>query len=229
MNCNRAKLAKHIVLKDLEHQRAEKRFRQLLADLKDESSTWITLENMEERIIPALFDAPSATTGLITRYSDHMRYYAHPDDYKRLVAEERAKGGIDEDGNIMPVETWKFDLNHHNYDATWDGRQAEIMQHRSADRLDLERNLNTLVGTAKEREIYQSLVRQYVEHAHVDDQALAQGRLERQERLLAEEQNRGSKIDDMIANAAMSGQNVDDLKALYPADLDQVCFFLIIL
>ena len=224
----RAKLAKHIVLKDLEHQRAEKRFRQLVADLHEESSTWITLENMDERITPALFDAPAATTGLITKYSDNMRYYLHPDDYRRIIAEERAKGGIDEFGNVMPDERWKFALHNSNVDESWEARQAEIAQHRADERLILERNLNTLVGTSEEREQYSDLVRQYIEQTNVDEQALATGRQERQERLLEEESSREEVLDDMIAEASMSGKNTDKLQQLSQAmNLDQVMYYVL--
>lgn len=180
---------------------------------------------MNERITPALFDSRTGTTGLITKYSDFMRYYVHPDSFRRIVAEDKAQGGIDEFGNVMPDEMWKFDLGHGDEDESWDARQAEIAQHRSADRLVMERNLNTLVGTAEEREEYASLVRQYIEQTNVDEQAMLVGRQERQERLMELERDRGSKLDDMIADASMSGQNTEQLQQMsMSTNLDQVCY-----
>ena len=178
---------------------------------------------MDERIISNLFDAPFASTGLITKHSDLNRFYTYPDCFKRLVAEERAKGGIDELGNVMPDETWKFALPNSDYDSSWDARQTEISRHRSDRRLALERSLNIMVGTAEDREKYSSLVRDYIKYTNSDEASMSAGRSERQRRLREQEKETEGLLDDKIAKAYMSGENTEELEKMSRlVNLDQV-------
>lgn len=188
-------MAKNIVLNNLEHERAEKRFNRLLSDLAEEQKAWVTLENMDEIITPLLFDAPSATTGLITKQSDNWKFFAYPDSFERLVAETRAKGGIAEDGSILPDERWKFALHNSSVDENWEARQAEVARARSEDIIDLEQELNDMIGSPEERENFKTLVQDYVKQAHVAEAALERGRGERQKRLMEKEQEEAATKD----------------------------------
>lgn len=51
------------------------RFSHMVDDLCDEVPVWITADNIEQKINSSLFRTPS-TTGLVTKSSQHWRYYA---------------------------------------------------------------------------------------------------------------------------------------------------------
>lgn len=198
-----------MVLKNIENQRAELRFKQLVADLVEEQKVWITAENMDKVITPELFSAPQATTGLITRQSDHWRYFAHPDSYKRNMAEIRALPGEDDNGNMMPDETYKFRLG--SPDEVWEDRQSEIFQQRSQSRLQIEESLNSLIGTSEERANYESLVRRYVAATNADEAAIAEGHNMRQERLMDLEEE-GDEVK--VAAKSTDRPSYDDVRVL---------------
>jgi hypothetical protein len=200
-----------MVLQHYENQRAELRYKQLIADLVEEQKVWITLENMDKVITPALFNAPQATTGLIMRQSDHWRYFVHPDSYKRNIAEIRALPGEDENGNMMPDETYKFRLG--SPDEVWEDRQAEIFQQRSQSRLQVEESLNALIGTSEERANYESLVRRYITAINADETAVTEGQNMRQERLMDEEEEVG---DVRVASRSIDSKDqlsFDDVRS----------------
>jgi hypothetical protein len=166
----RARLAKHIILKKQQHEVESQRFQQMLKDLKEEQKVWITLDNMDSVIIPELFGATPTSTGLVTKYSDHWRYYVHPFNIKREMAEIRAQGGVDEFGRVLPDESYKFDLGDGSH-GVWEERMNDIEQSVSSAKLEVENKLNEMIGSAEERENYRDLVRRYIASSTVVEDA----------------------------------------------------------
>lgn len=53
----------------------QQRFSRMVQDVHEESRVWITKDNLNQKINEDLFET-EATTGLVTRSSQHWRYYA---------------------------------------------------------------------------------------------------------------------------------------------------------
>jgi hypothetical protein len=85
----RARLVKnHFVNKQKVDRQLQKNMR-FVADLEEESKTWITRENIDSKITAELFTKPSST-GLITSSSDHWKWQlvTHPFGVDRSPHEE---------------------------------------------------------------------------------------------------------------------------------------------
>ena len=150
------------------------------------------MENMDNVIIPDLFGDVPTTTGLVTKYSDLNRYYVHPDNYHRMIAEVRAQGGVDAWGKVMPDKSHEFDLGRDT--DTWLGRTEEIEGAVSSNRVEVMRKLNEMIGTAAERENFGDLVKRYIEDKDIDEIARSKALADRSRRLY-EEQN-GDESED---------------------------------
>ena len=105
-------------------------------DLEAEKATWITPENLESRITEDLF-AKQATTGIVTRTSQHWRWQIVPLNLQRLMSEE-FRG--------EPTE------------STLTDRLAQRGQVRSTKKLIVQDILDPMIGSGKDRARYKELV-----------------------------------------------------------------------
>jgi hypothetical protein len=123
-----------------EEKQAKKQVRKtkLMKDLVDESSGWITKEQINERITPELFACESASTGYMTRETNHWKYQVFTPKLGRL---------------LDPQFQSKFTSNT----MLMDKLQTKS-QYRVAKRVVTENLLDQLVGSGKERENYKNLV-----------------------------------------------------------------------
>lgn len=58
------------------------RFSQMIKDITEESEVWITKDNLNQKINTNLFEETKATTGLVTRSSEHWKYFASAYEYE---------------------------------------------------------------------------------------------------------------------------------------------------
>ncbi len=133
-------LAKTHILKNEKDAIQKQRYQIALDDLEEESKTWITTENIDEKITPELFANP-ATTGLLSKFSDNWRYSCTTEDLDRMLA----SGALDKNSENSISD--KF-----NYKAGFQFVQKSIVS-------DL---LNQMIGTGEERAQYKELVDNYV-------------------------------------------------------------------
>ena len=77
----RQHLANNEVVRVRRSHAQQMRYSNLVDDLTEESKTWITNDNVNVRINEELFSSV-ATTGLVTRSSQHWKFYAMTFSYK---------------------------------------------------------------------------------------------------------------------------------------------------
>ena len=80
MNCSQH-LADVEVIRTRKSNAQQMRYSNLVDDLSEESRVWITNDNVNQRINEGLFSAVS-TTGLVTRSSQHWKFYAMTFSFK---------------------------------------------------------------------------------------------------------------------------------------------------
>jgi hypothetical protein len=136
------KLAHTIVLKEKEEAKQVDRYKRLLNDLQEESSAWITLDTLDEKITEDLFMQP-ATTGLTTKYSDNWRYHVESMKLKRLCAIANT-----------PSEYYKSSTN-------LSSPEMALRKYKSAFKLNVYDFLMPLVGTGEDRGRYKELVNKF--------------------------------------------------------------------
>ena len=138
----RKHLARNHLVWDDHQKKQQEQYTQAMGDLLDEHHTWITLDNLEEKITEELFDAEAATTGLKTRYSQLWRTHveSHNFQLERLfnpATYEKTTGSTLEDRFLKM-------------------REVEFVKRRM-----VEDYLQQLVGTGEERENFQELVESF--------------------------------------------------------------------
>ena len=78
----------------------------MVQDVHDESRVWITKDNINQRINEDLFES-EATTGLVTRSSQHWRYYALTYEFGPNMLDPDASDNEDEDNDDMDYQANK--------------------------------------------------------------------------------------------------------------------------
>ena len=129
-------LARNTVVREERDRLQQAMYRQMMLDLEDEKASWITPDNLESRITEDLF-AKQATTGIVTRTSQHWRWQIVPLNLQRLMSEE-VRG--------EPTE------------STLTDRLAQRGQVRSTKKLIVQDILDPMIGSGKDRARYKELV-----------------------------------------------------------------------
>jgi hypothetical protein len=88
----RQHLANNEVVRVRRSHAQQMRYSNLVDDLTEESKTWITNDNINIRINEELFSSV-ATTGLVTRSSQHWKFYAMTFSYKGYSKKNQLQPG----------------------------------------------------------------------------------------------------------------------------------------
>jgi hypothetical protein len=72
----------------------------MIKDITEESEVWITNDNLNQTINTNLFAGNRATTGLVTRSSEHWKYYANAFEFEGNPATTGAGYGKLEEPSI---------------------------------------------------------------------------------------------------------------------------------
>jgi hypothetical protein len=92
-------LARNKIVSDERKLQQKERYKLLIKDLEEESSVWITLDNLDEKINENLFKTPS-TTGLVTKYSENHRWAITSLKLQRFMDDEYMKGKSKDDSAL---------------------------------------------------------------------------------------------------------------------------------
>ena len=138
-------LAKNLIIKEERDVAQQARYSRAIADLRTESSTWITLDNLDAKITPELFELP-ATTGLHTRHSESWRYTCTTEELDRLLAMNSLDSVANSSGN----------------DASLTDRLSFRAGYNFVKKSQVADLLNQMIGTGDERAQYGELVDKYV-------------------------------------------------------------------
>lgn len=122
--------------KDLGQQQ---KYLRMLEDLEEEKSTWLSADNLSTKINNELF-TKQATTGLVTRNSQHWRWQIVPLSLKRLMSEE---------------------YRSQQAESTLADRLAQRGQVRSTKKLMVQDILDPMIGSGKDRARYKELVEKF--------------------------------------------------------------------
>ena len=120
--------------------------------LVEESKTWIDNNNIDDMITADLFDQP-ATTGIVTRYSDHWRNIVIPYRLDYMFHPE-------------------FSAKYGNGPGS---KQEEKEMEDSDARMGVKTMLNEMIGTGHDRQHYKEIVEKFVNlqetHANISGAA----------------------------------------------------------
>ena len=112
-------------------------FKNLIDTLEAESSSWITLDNIDSKITEELFAAP-ATTGLVTSESRHWRHQLLTIQLKRMLSPEF--------------------VTESNSNGSLADRLQQRGQAKSVKRLLLQEFLEPMIGSGQERANQQEIL-----------------------------------------------------------------------
>jgi hypothetical protein len=132
----REHLARNQVIRDQRKAVQQERYQALLKDLDAEKDVWITRAQIETKITEDLFSS-QATTGLVTRHSEHWRWQMVPMNIQRMMSPE------------CRVESSGSHLTD---------RLAQRGQVRSMKKLIVQDILEPMIGTGSDRARYKELV-----------------------------------------------------------------------
>jgi hypothetical protein len=120
------------------------RFANIVEDLKREQSVWITMDNIDDKISPFLFQTPTATTGLVTKYSEMWRHYVESDkyEYEKAMHPEKFLIGVSSFGEAL---------------------SRDIEAGPIEARRDVGQFLDAIIGTGEYREKYDELLDDFME------------------------------------------------------------------
>ena len=136
----REHLAKNQVLQEQKEVKQQEMYKRMLYDLNEEKQTWITSKNLDMKINDDLF-TKQATTGLVTRTSQHWRWQIVPLSLQRLMSEE---------------------MKHEQQnESTLTDRLAQRGQVRSMKKLMVQDILDPMIGSGKDRARYKELVEKF--------------------------------------------------------------------
>eukprot|EP00428_Durinskia_dybowskii_P066399 CAMPEP_0170387778 /NCGR_PEP_ID=MMETSP0117_2-20130122/17737_1 /TAXON_ID=400756 /ORGANISM="Durinskia baltica, Strain CSIRO CS-38" /LENGTH=604 /DNA_ID=CAMNT_0010643665 /DNA_START=34 /DNA_END=1848 /DNA_ORIENTATION=+ len=138
----RINLARKHLMWDKRVDEQRSKYSQLVKDLQNESSCWITPENVDEKITEDLFSDEPSTTGFASKYSNFWRYHAvtvHYDVAKLFHPEMFCSPEV-----TRPATS---------------SQQADFIK-----RQEMEQYLSLLVGTGEEREKLPGLVDDYLRY-----------------------------------------------------------------
>lgn len=130
------KLAKSIVKNEHKLELEQQRLKMMIQDFQDESKTWLNESNIETRITAKLF-TKQATTGLVTKQSEHWRWHLITMDPKRIM-------------NPAFMRQYAGD--------SLEDRMEVRGGVRSAQRIFAQDFLDPMIGTGEERAKYRELV-----------------------------------------------------------------------
>lgn len=120
-------------------------------DLIEESSSWITLENMNEKITEELFNTPGASTGYKTVQSHLWKYQTYVNSFHRMFTDSTYfANNTPEMAEAQRVEQKE------------EGK--EVMH-----RVLLENFLNTLISTGEERAKFRNLIEDFSKFSAEND------------------------------------------------------------
>lgn len=150
------KLAKTHLLWE-EHQALQKKREDLaVKDLIEESSTWITKDNIETKITDALFDVPGANTGLSTVWREHWNFQTFVPSIRRMFTD-------------LDARTKSSSLAERFAGRSRDLEGDKLLMRR----IYVEEFLNSSIESGEERAKFKDLVedfsRSFEEHGAFDD------------------------------------------------------------
>lgn len=150
----RDKLARNHVVHAQRQARQHESYRNLVSAIEAESSTWITLENMNSKIVEDLFSAP-ATTGLVTRESKHWRHHVLTMQLKRMLSPEYISESSASGSSLAD-------------------RLQQRGQAKSVKRLMIEDFIEPMISSGKERANYQEIIDKFAakmeDHYVIDEE-----------------------------------------------------------
>lgn len=138
------KLAKTHLLWE-EHEALQKKREDLaVQDLVEESSTWITKDNIETKITDALFEIPGATTGLSTVWREHWNFQTYVPSIRRMFTDVDARAK-------------SSSLSERFADRSRDLEGDKLLMRR----LYVEEFLNSSIESGEERAKFKDLVNEF--------------------------------------------------------------------
>jgi hypothetical protein len=137
---HREKLARNQVVRSQREEVQQTRYTRLVADLEQEMPTWLNADNIEEKITDSLFES-QATTGLVTKTSEHWRWQIVPLNLQRLMSPDFAAS--ESSGSELA------------------DRLALRGQIKSAKKIMVQDFLDPMIGTGEERAKYKELVEKF--------------------------------------------------------------------
>lgn len=138
------KLMREQLIRDVRKSDEQVRYKGLVTDLKDESDSWITKENMHRKIVPALFETPS-TTGLVHKYSPIWRYHIESLSLDRFLS---------------PSYQTEADKNNNDPGARLTARLEARAQLKAYEQFVMEDMIDSMIDTGADREKYKEIVKQ---------------------------------------------------------------------
>ena len=115
----------------------------MAAELRDESKTWVTYDNMDKMITADLFARDSATTGFVSRYSKHWRYQVESGDYSYV--------------KMMKPS----DFVEPSYDR-YERMERKRGMERFKERQEVSDYLGAMIATGEERAKFQDIVTEFM-------------------------------------------------------------------
>eukprot|EP01038_Epipyxis_sp_PR26KG_P008939 gene8939-12054_t len=153
--------------------------------LEKEAPFWINENNIDEKINAALFATPS-TTGIVTRYSQHYKYFCRTTSLKKILEDARLD---------RPIQ-------HNSFDA----KNNLLGQVNFQKRMLAEEFLNGVIGSGSDRQKYKELLKEVME---IDKKSDLFGRFG--EDVMMEHQSNGvvGGTGDYENNDYETGENVE--------------------
>lgn len=134
-------LAHNKIILDQRKLEQNERYKLLIKDLEEESSVWITLDNIDEKINESLFKTPS-TTGFVTKYSENHRWCITSLKLQRFMDDNYMKDKSKDDSALA---------NRLNFRGKM----------RSSKQLMVGEFLDQYISGGLDRELYKDSVKQF--------------------------------------------------------------------
>jgi hypothetical protein len=163
-----------IVIDNQKNKIRQDRFERLVKLHAAESRYWVTLDNLDKKITPELFETP-ATTGVTTAISEYWRYCCPSMQPNRtllrlLAAEDEAS---DEEGEEEGDEDGKKKSSSSKRPSLENTQQflepLDYLHHNeeqiTTQKESIRSMLNAMIGEGSDREKYETLVNDFVEIA----------------------------------------------------------------